>query len=78
MTPEQCRAARGLLNWTQSDLAGAANVGLSTVRSLEKGTHTPIANNLAAMTSALQSAGITFLGDGDVATGQGVSLRAER
>ncbi|MGQ3214664.1 MAG: helix-turn-helix domain-containing protein [Shinella sp.] len=74
MTPEQSRAARGLLNWTQAELAKAATVGLSTVRSFETGTHTPVPNNLAAMRGALESAGVSFLADGDPSVGAGVSL----
>ena len=35
MTPEQCRAARGWLNWTQVELAEKGKVGLSTVMAFE-------------------------------------------
>jgi len=61
MTPEQCRAARGWLNWSQSDLATAAKVSLSTVRDFEKGRRVPIANNLAAIHAALEGRGIDFV-----------------
>jgi DNA-binding transcriptional regulator YiaG len=64
MTPEQCRAARGWLDWSQDDLASAAHVSLSTVRDFEKGRHIPIANNLAAMKAALEVQGIVFVDDG--------------
>ena len=37
LTPEQCRAARAWLDWSQNDLADAANISLSTVRDFEKG-----------------------------------------
>ena len=60
LTPAQSRAARGLLNWSQSDLAGAARVSLSTVRNFEKSRWTPIANSLAAMREALEAAGAEF------------------
>lgn len=63
MTPEQCRAARGWLDWSQDDLATAANVSLSTVRDFEKGRHVPIVNNLAAMRAALAAQGIDFVDD---------------
>ena len=63
MTPEQCRAARGWLEFSQDDLASAAHVSLSTVRDFEKGRHVPIANNLAAMRAVLESRGIGFVGD---------------
>ena len=64
MTPEQCRAARGWLDWSQDDLASAAHVSLSTVRDFEKGRHVPIANNLAAMKAALEARGIGFVDSG--------------
>ncbi len=60
ITPEQCRAARGWLDWSQGELASRANVSLSTVRDFEKGRRLPIANNIAAMASALQSTGFRF------------------
>jgi ribosome-binding protein aMBF1 (putative translation factor) len=58
LTPEQSRAARGWLDWSQEMLAKAANVSLSTVRDFEKKRREPIANNKAAMERALQAAGI--------------------
>lgn len=61
MTPEQCRAARGWLDWSQSDLAAAANVSLSTVRDFEKGRRVPIGNNLAAIRAALEAMGLGFV-----------------
>ena len=64
MTPQQCRAARGWLDWSQEQLAKAANVSLSTVRDYEKGRRVPIANNLSAMASALAAAGVELTDDG--------------
>jgi transcriptional regulator with XRE-family HTH domain len=61
MTPEQCRAARGWLNWTQADLAARAGTSLSTVKDYEGGRRVPIANNLAAIRVALETAGIGFV-----------------
>jgi ribosome-binding protein aMBF1 (putative translation factor) len=57
----QCRAARAWLNWSQSELAERAQVGISTVRSLEDGSRTPIANNAGAIRRALEMGGATFL-----------------
>ena len=64
MSPEQCRAARAWLDWSQDDLAKAANVSLSTVRDYEKGRRVPIANNLAAMRVALEREGMGFVSNG--------------
>jgi predicted transcriptional regulator len=60
ISPAQCRAARGFLAWSQLDLAQAANVGLSTVRSFETGTRRPVADNHRAIARALERAGIVF------------------
>ena len=64
MTPQQCRAARGWLDWSQEDLAKAANVALSTVRDFEKVRRKPIANNLNAMAEALRANGVEFVDNG--------------
>ncbi|WP_428492838.1 helix-turn-helix domain-containing protein [Rhodopila sp.] len=60
LTPEQSRAARGWLDWTQDDLAKRANVSLSTIRDFEKGRRTPIGNNLDAIRRALEAAGVVL------------------
>lgn len=76
MTPAQCRAARGLVDWSQADLASAANVGLSTLRNFEAGRSAPMANNLAALRAALESAGVILVEENG--EGPGVRLRKSR
>ena len=61
LTPEQSRAARGWLDWTQQHLASQAKVSLSTVRDFENGKRTPIANNLEALRRAIDAAGIQLV-----------------
>ena len=61
LTPEQCRAARGWLDWSQSDLAKLAHVSLSTVRDFEKGRRMPIANNMEALRRAIEAAGVQLV-----------------
>ncbi|MFG1381253.1 helix-turn-helix domain-containing protein [Xanthobacter versatilis] len=73
MTPAQCRAARGLVDWSQADLASAANVGLSTLRNFEAGRSIPMANNLSAIRAALEAAGVIFVAENG--EGPGVRLR---
>jgi transcriptional regulator with XRE-family HTH domain len=70
MSPEQCRAARAWLNWSQDDLARKAQVSNSTVRDFEAGRRLPITNNLSAMRRALEDAGVRLVfGDDGAATG---------
>ncbi|MGC1542017.1 MAG: helix-turn-helix transcriptional regulator [Xanthobacteraceae bacterium] len=61
MLPEQSRAARAWLDWSQDELAAKASVSLSTVRDFEKGRRVPIANNLTAMRVVLEKEGIDFV-----------------
>jgi transcriptional regulator with XRE-family HTH domain len=73
LTAELTRAARALLNWTQDQLAQRSNLGLSTLKDFEAGRRTPAVNNLAAIQTALENAGIRFVIDpmsGRVAVGR--------
>ncbi len=72
-TPAVSRAARGLLDWSQTDLAEKAGVSLSTVRDFETGKRTPIANNISAMQKAMEAAGVQFISENG--GGAGVRLR---
>jgi DNA-binding transcriptional regulator YiaG len=72
----QCRAARGLLNWSQDTLAEASKVGISTVGDFERERRTPCNHLLRDMRSALESAGIEFIAEnGGGREGAGVRLR---
>ncbi|MEK4034285.1 transcriptional regulator [Methylocystis sp. IM3] len=73
LTPAQCRAARGLLDWPQSQLAESAKVGLSTVKGFEGGRSVPVHHNLAAIRAALEAAGVIFVDENG--EGPGVRLR---
>lgn len=61
MSPEQCRAARAWLEWSQDELADKAQVSNSTVRDFEARRRVPIANNLTALRRALETAGIALI-----------------
>jgi predicted transcriptional regulator len=73
ITPEQCRAARGLLAWSQQELAEKAGVGVVTVHQLEVGTSQPRRATLDVIRRAFEAAGVLFI-DGD-GGGPGVRLR---
>ena len=66
------RAARGLLDWTQTELATAAQVGLGMLRNFEAGRCLPGEANLFTIQGALERAGVEFLPEG------GVRLRPDR
>jgi predicted transcriptional regulator len=61
ITPAQCRAARGLLAWSQQDLASEAGVGIVTVHQLEAGTSQPRRATLDVIRRALERAGVEFI-----------------
>ncbi len=66
LSPEQIKAARALLAWSQQELATEANVATSTVADFERGTRTPVANNAQAIREALEAKGLQFIAGGVV------------
>jgi transcriptional regulator with XRE-family HTH domain len=60
MTPSQCRAARALLDWSQTTLAEAASLGLSTVVDYERARRRVSDDAIADMRRALEAAGVEF------------------
>lgn len=75
VTPAQIRAARALLGWGQTDLASAADVGITTLRTFEGGQRQPIRAIKAALVRALEKEGIEFLNE---SKRSGVSLTSAR
>jgi len=77
ITPSQIRAGRALVDWSQEQLAAAANVSLSTVRDYEKERRGDVlvVGGLKAIRQALEGVNVHFLrSEGDF--GPGVRLRA--
>ena len=60
ITPAQCRAARGLIDFDQANLASSANLSRNTIVDFEKGKRVPNVNNLAAIRAALEFGGRDF------------------
>ena len=63
LSPEQCRAARGWLGWSQEELSKRARIGHSTLKDFESGKRVPMRNNLEALRSTLEAVGIKLLFD---------------
>jgi len=63
ITAAQLRAARGLLDWTRSDLAKAAAVSPETIKNIEHGTFRPQENTADAITRAFAVHGVEFTED---------------
>lgn len=78
ITLKQIKAARSLLDWTQSDLAIRAKVSLATVQRIEKnGLDNVQYSNVDNIKTTLESAGIVFLGLEGVTT-SGDRAKTER
>ena len=72
-SPELCRAARGLLDWTQNDLAEAAEVSRSTIRDFEGRRHEIHRATSAQLRRAFEDHAVVFVAIDSV--GPGVCLR---
>jgi transcriptional regulator with XRE-family HTH domain len=62
-TIEQIRAARALLDWSQSDLAEHADLSQTGIARIENGTNQPNSQTLNKIKAAFENADIEFLGE---------------
>jgi transcriptional regulator with XRE-family HTH domain len=74
ITPAQCRAARGLIGWSQQDLAEKSGVGIVTIHQLEAGVGQPRRATLDVVKRALEGAGVEFIDE----NGGGPGLRLKK
>ncbi|MEW8050666.1 MAG: helix-turn-helix transcriptional regulator [Candidatus Thiodiazotropha endolucinida] len=65
-TIAQIRGARGLLGWTQKDLAERANISKDTVVKLERSTRSAQSETLEKVIEAFEIAGVGFTDKGGV------------
>ncbi len=75
LTSEIIRSARALLRWDQRHLAEASSISLATIKRLElkPGPLDAHTSTVAALTHALETAGIVFIDENG--GGPGVRLR---
>jgi transcriptional regulator with XRE-family HTH domain len=76
VTPEQVKAARQLLGWSRSALAGHVRVSDATVWAFETGKRRMPKLDLGLVRSTLEFAGVIFVEENG--EGQGVRLRKVR
>jgi len=74
VTPSQCRAARGLLDWTRQELADTARVGVATIRLFEGDAAESRHATLALLRRTFELAGIEFIDE----TGGGPGVRLSK
>ena len=70
-TPDQLRAARALLNWSQDDLASAAEVAVMMIKNYERRLSDPRLSSMTKLKQTLEEAGIEFI-DSTEKSGPGV------
>ncbi|MDR3488219.1 MAG: helix-turn-helix domain-containing protein [Bradyrhizobium sp.] len=73
ITSAQCRAARGLIGWSQQDLAKNSGIGTVAVHQLESGISQPRRATLDVVKRAFEAAGVEFIDENG--GGPGVRLR---
>ena len=73
ISSEQCRAARGLLGWSQADLSKASKTATKTIADFERGAREPYARTLDDIRGAFERAGVEFIPENG--GGPGLRLR---
>ncbi|MCJ7995326.1 helix-turn-helix transcriptional regulator [Rhizobium cremeum] len=61
LSPALCRAARGFLDWTQSELANRSGVSRGTIRDYEGERHSVHRATEAQLRLAFENGGIAFV-----------------
>lgn len=74
ITPAQCRAAKGLLGWTQEMLSTKADVAHKTINQFELGRAAPSQKTLDKLRACFEKAGVAFIDE----NGGGAGVRLKR
>ncbi len=69
ITPEQLRAARGLLDWSRSACGKVIGVSSETVKNIEKGVYVPSEGTVEKIINGFSLHGVSFF------TQHGVALK---
>ena len=64
LTPEQCKAARAVVSWSQTDLSKESGVSLRAIQEFEAKQRNPNRATLQGLTAALERFGIEFSPNG--------------
>jgi transcriptional regulator with XRE-family HTH domain len=73
MTPEQCRAGRALLDWSQDELEAASGIAKKTIADFERGAQFPYRGTMTDLEAALEAGGVELIPENG--GGAGVRLR---
>ena len=74
ITPAQCRAARGLLHWSQTKLSQDSGVGLTTIRLFETERQKAYQQTREKLRSSFEQNGLEFIEE----NGGGPGVRLKR
>ncbi len=74
ISPEQCRAARVLLDMAAIDLAEGAGVGIATIKRFESGQAVKPAT-VERLATHLTTAGVIFISAGEASTSGNAGVR---
>jgi transcriptional regulator with XRE-family HTH domain len=78
ISAEQCRAARGLLGWSQTDLSNVSETATKTIADFERGAREPYERTLNDIQVALEKAGVEFIAENGGGAGVRLAKRGKR
>jgi len=63
ITPNQCKSARNLLEWKQTDLVKKSGIGITTIAEFERGVRDLADRTMKELVRTFKDAGIEFIND---------------